>query len=363
MGGGEVHVAGLTRALVSRGHSVYMAVRPDSPLRSPLDGVDVSWHEFTLRNSLDLTSARAIAGLVNREGIQIVHAHLGRDYLVAALACRHTPKARLIITRHHYLPLKRNLLYRWMLEDVAAVIAVSESVRTSILERMTFPPERIHVISNWIEPYWFQEADQTEARSAFNIQAKLAVACIGRITPAKGQEDFIQAAGRVVRTRQDVEFLIAGSEDDVGAPFTNHLKALSKEVGISDRVKFLGPVDNIPALLAAVDIVVVPSWDEGFSLVTLEALASSRTVLASDTGGIKDIIQDGLTGMLFTPRDSHGLSNRLLWLLSDAHLREKLASHGRIDVFNRFGRDKVIDRIESLYHDSLISDAADTTHT
>src|SRR4030095_16770643 len=105
MGGGEVHVADLVRGLTARGDAIYLAVRPDSPLRSSLAGVIASWHEMPLRNSLDLQSARAIAGLVDTHGIDIVHAHMGRDYLGAALACKQTNRARLVLTRHHYLPL------------------------------------------------------------------------------------------------------------------------------------------------------------------------------------------------------------------------------------------------------------------
>src|ERR671939_18940 len=117
MGGGEVHVAGLVRALSARGHAVYLAVRPNSPLREPLAGVIASWHEMPLRNSLDLQSAQAIADLTDEHRIDLIHAHVGRDYLVAALACRPSRRARLVLTRHHYLPLKRNALYRWMLSD------------------------------------------------------------------------------------------------------------------------------------------------------------------------------------------------------------------------------------------------------
>src|SRR5215471_10629168 len=112
MGGGEVHVADLVRGLTARGHAVYLAVRPDSPLRGPLAGVIASWHELPLRNSLDLQSAREIGQIVSENGIDIVHAHMGRDYLMAALACKQTSRARLVLTRHHYLPLKRSALYR-----------------------------------------------------------------------------------------------------------------------------------------------------------------------------------------------------------------------------------------------------------
>ncbi|HVG22437.1 MAG TPA: glycosyltransferase family 4 protein [Blastocatellia bacterium] len=353
MGGGEVHVADLVRGLADRGHAVYLAVRPDSPLREPLAGVIASWHELALRNSLDVQSARAIAGLINSHGIDIVHAHMGRDYLVAALASRNVRRAKLILTRHHYLPLKRNALYRWMLEDVAAVIAVSDAVRESILERLQLPHERVRTIPNWIDPARFRPIERDAARALFRLRGSLVVACVGQVTHAKGQEEFVRAAGRVSQVRPDIEFLIAGDEGEEGKPFTGHLMKLAGTLGLGDKLKFLGHVRHIPELLAAVDVIVVPSWDEGFSLVTIEAMAARRAVLASNVGGIAGIIKDNTTGLLFPPRDVQALAERLLYLVSDAPLRERLSVQGQRDVYTRFGRDQIIERIESLYLEAL----------
>src|SRR5436190_20011847 len=175
IGGGELHVADLVRGLAARGHAVYLAVRPDSPLREPLSGVIASWHEMPLRNSLDLQSAHAITSLVNEHHIDLVHAHVGRDYLVAALACRKTPDARLVLTRHHYLPLKRNALYRWLLADTAAIISVSDSVRESIIKRVELPAERVHTIPNWIDQERFQPMDRDVARGLFRLRGSLVV--------------------------------------------------------------------------------------------------------------------------------------------------------------------------------------------
>jgi glycosyltransferase involved in cell wall biosynthesis len=349
MGGGEVHVADLVRGLVSRGHAVYLAVRPDSPLRGPLAGVIASWHEMPLRNSLDLQSARAITALVNAHGIDIVHAHLGRDYLVAALACKQTSGAKLVLTRHHYLPLKRNALYRWMLRDVAAVIAVSDSVRDSLIERLQLPSELVHTLPNWIDPERFKPIDRDAARAMFRLRSSIVVACIGQITPAKGQEEFVRAAAAIARMRSDVEFLIVGEDHEEEKHFTIQLSLLASTLGVSDKLRFTGHIRHIPQLLAAVDVVVVPSWDEGFSLVTIEAMAARRAVLASNIGGIAGIVKDNATGLLFTPRDVHALTDKLLWLVSDAPLRERLSVQAQRDVYARFGRDQIIDQIESLY--------------
>ena len=88
LGGGEIHVADLVRALVERGHALFLAVRPNSPLRGLLSGVITSWREMPMKNSLDIKSAAAITEIINQHDIDIVHAHVGRDYLIAAMACR-----------------------------------------------------------------------------------------------------------------------------------------------------------------------------------------------------------------------------------------------------------------------------------
>jgi len=349
MGGGEVHVADLVRGLASRGHALYLAVRPDSPLRGPLAGVNASWHEMPLRNSLDLQSAREIARLSLEHDIDIVHAHMGRDYLVAALACKQAANVKLVLTRHHYLPLKRGALYRWMLRDIAAIIAVSDSVRESVIERLQISPQRVRMLPNWIDPDRFKPSDRDEARSMFKVRSNIVVACIGQITNAKGQEEFVRAAASLARIRADVEFLIAGEEHDEEKSFTRHLEGLASSLGLGDKLRFLGRVSHVPELLAAVDVVVVPSWDEGFSLVTIEAMAARRAVLASNVGGIAGIIKDNVTGLMFPPRDVHALTDKLLWLVSDAPLRERLSVQGQRDVYMRFGRDQIIDQIEALY--------------
>jgi glycosyltransferase involved in cell wall biosynthesis len=360
MGGGEVHVADLVRGLTERGHAVYLAVRPASPLRAALAGVIASWHEMPLQNSLDLISARAIAQIVEANKIDIIHAHVGRDYLVAALAERHGDAARLILTRHHYLPMKRSALYRWMLRDVARVIAVSESVRQSVIERLRLPAERVRTIPNWINPERFKPVERDAARAMFRLRANIVVACIGQLTPAKGQEEFVRAAANIGRMRADVEFLIVGAEREEGQPFTEHLRKLAVSLGIRERVTFTGHVSHLPQLLAAVDVVVVPSWDEGFSLVTLEALAARRAVLASNIGGIKGIIHDNTTGLLFPPRDVEALTEKLLWLVADAPLRDRLSAQGQRDVYNRFSRDQIIGQIESLYEEVVGEDKKET---
>jgi glycosyltransferase involved in cell wall biosynthesis len=105
-----------------------------------------------------------------------------------------------------------------------------------------------------------------------------------------------------------------------------------------------------------VDVVVVPSWDEGFSIVTIEAMAARRAVIASDVGGISGIIKDNVTGLLVPSRDIQSLTERLLWLVSDAPLRERLAMAAQREVYVKYGREQIIDRIEGVYKEVLEND-------
>src|SRR5262249_1591227 len=251
------------------------------------------------------------------------------------------------------LPLTRNALYRWMLKDVSAVIAVSDSVRNSVLERLQLPPNRVWTIPNWVDPSRFAPIERETARAVFRIQGAVAVACIGRITQSKGQEEFVRAIARVAQMRSDVDFIIAGEELEEGNPFTRHLEKLAAELGLGNRLRFLGQVHHVGELLAAVDIVVVPSWDEGFSLVTVEAMAARRTVLATNVGGISGILKDNVTGLLVPPRDVRALTDKLLWTVSDSTLRQRLAAEAQRDALARFSRDEVITRIEALYLEVL----------
>jgi glycosyltransferase involved in cell wall biosynthesis len=238
-----------------------------------------------------------------------------------------------------------------MLKDVDAVIAVSDTVRQSVSERLHLPEERIRTIPNWIDPEKFQPIERDASRAMFQMKGNIVVACIGQITPAKGQEEFVRAAARIASMRPDVEFIVAGEEQEDGRPFTRHLASIAAELGAANRIRFVGHVRHVPQLLAGVDIVVVPSWDEGFSLVTIEAMAARRPVLASAVGGITGILKDNITGLLVPPRDVRALTDKLLWLVSDGPLRDRIAAQAQREAYTRFGREQVIQQIESLYEE------------
>jgi glycosyltransferase involved in cell wall biosynthesis len=350
LGGGERHVSSLTRAMIERGHRLHLAVRRHSPLHRALADAPVEWHELGLRNALDLVSAQQLAGIISREKIDVMHAHVARDYTFCGLAARMARPVRFFLTRHHFNPIKSNAAYEWALSEARALIAVSESVRGQLAAAFPKLIDRIVVIPNWID-LRRQSMSREEARSRLGIRRPLSAGIIGQLTPLKRQDMFINAAANLIREKSltDVEFLVIGEPGPDDGDYARRLRELVEGSGIEDYVRFTGYIEDLPACLTALDIVAAVSQNEGFSLALVEAMAAGCAVIATRVGGMSEIVKDGVTGIFIEPDDERALIDGLSGLLVDKTRRERLGSAARSDVIERFDREKVIDRIERLY--------------
>jgi glycosyltransferase involved in cell wall biosynthesis len=356
LGGGEHHVADLTRALLERGHEVHLAVRPNSPLREILTSPRVCWHELGLRNALDVMSAWQIAETIRREKIEILHAHVGRDYTFCGIAARMVKRdqpVRFFLTRHHFNPIKANPVYAWTIREACRLIAVSASVQTRLVEAFPQLHDRTVIIPNWVDLRRVGKLNIEVARGLLGIKRNWAVAMVGQLTSLKRQDLFIRAAAQLVRERNwtDVEFVIAGAPgaNEADAAYAVSLRALVIEQGMADQVRLLGFVNELPMRLRAFDVVVVPSDNEAFSLALVEAMGAGCPVVATRVGGMAEIVEDEVNGLLIEPGDEWALSTAMSRLLVDRTMRLKLGEAARARVQQRFEREAVIDQIEELY--------------
>src|SRR5262249_49929685 len=148
-----------------------------------------------------------------------------------------------------------------------------------------------------------QWMSREEARTRLGIRRPLAAGIIGQITPLKRQDLFIRAALNLVKEKKltDAEFLVIGEPGPDDGDYDFSLRELVKKTGIEDYVRFTGYVDGLPECLAALDVVAVVSQNEGFSLALMEAMAVGCAVIATRAGGMAEIVEDGVTGMLIEP--------------------------------------------------------------
>ncbi|MCU1266990.1 MAG: RfaG [Acidobacteria bacterium] len=354
-GGGERHLADLANALTARGHEVHIALRPGSPLLGDLVGLaKENITTLPLRNALDAVSARKLARYVRDHQIEIVHAHLARDYPLASYATRRNPGSKLIITRHVLFPLNR--LHSITLSAVARVIAVSSAVKRE-LEGL-LPAERIMIIPNGIELQRFEvrrsPAELNDFRQRWSIRKDdLLIGTVGELTPLKGHEDFLRAASIILRQFPNAQFLIAGVDGSRKGNNLAALESLIAQLNLGSSVRIVGWVDDLSCFYSGLDIFVSASHTESFGLAIAEAMASEVPVVATETEGAKEIIADEARGVLVPVGAVELIAAAVIDLLTDESKRRRVGKAGRESIKARFSLERMVVDTEKIYEEAL----------
>jgi L-malate glycosyltransferase len=342
IGGGEKHLADLSNELARRGQDVFAALSPGSPVRAELSQVPADRIlELPMRNALNLSSAMKLKRVVREHEIDIVHAHVARDYPVAALAAGGS-RAKLVLTRHVLFPL--NPIHKLTLRRTSRVIAVSQAVADSLNSQTIFAPDKITLIYNGIDFRRFESLRKRDSE-----KKKRRVGTIGHLAPIKGPDDFIRTAARIFEQRADVEFVIAGADKSSRGENRTNLEKLIAELGVNDQIKLPGWIEDIPELLATFDLFVSPARAEPFGLSIVEAMAAGVPVIATASEGAREIIQDRETGRLVPIGDTHALAEAIRDLLDNPAERERLAQNAQRDARTRFSLSRMVDRTEQVY--------------
>jgi len=346
-GGGERYVADLTNALVARGHDVYVAVRPESPLPRHLQLAPEKILTLPLRNAFDDQSARELEKFVRRKEIDVVHAHLARDYSLASYAARRNRQAKFIVTRH--VLFKLNRLHRHTLARAACVIAVSEAVAKELRTAQVVSDDQIAVVHNGIDVDRFRKTCAGLDRGAFLRSIELRVddrlvGSIGELRTLKRHDDFIRAAALVLKEFPETQFVLAGV-GEVREP----LEKLVVELGLTGSFHFLGWLDDADKLLCAMDVFVSASETESFGLAIVEAMAAGCAVVATATEGAKEIIDDENTGLLVPIGNVDRIAQSVINLLSDPEKRRAIATQSAQSAAKKFSLTRMVDDIEKIY--------------
>ena len=347
LGGGEKHLADLANGLAGRGHEVYAALVPASPALAELSAVpEQNIVELPMRNSLNIASALRLARFVRQNEIEIVHAHLARDYPLAALAARRTG-AQLVLTRHALFPLSS--VHRLTLRRTSRVIAVSEAVAAGLRAQRIFDPSKIVRLHNGIDVDRFAKRREEVASREPELDKKLRVGMIGHLAPIKGQEDFIRAAAILCSRREDVKFVIAGADKPGGGEHRRSLEKLIDELNLNQRLSLIGWIADVAQLLPTFDLFVSPSRSEPFGLSIVEAMAGGVPVIATMSEGAREIIDNNQTGRLVPIGDVEALARALDELLSDPKKRDRLSESAQRAVRERFSLERMLAATEQVY--------------
>lgn len=289
----------------------------------------------------------------------IVHTHSSKTGVLGRIAARLAGVPTVVHTVHGYaFPAARNLLEKtffvlaeWVgARCCSAMIVLKEQDRKIGRRYLHVPNRKLHLLTNGIDTDVYRPPGDEKRREVRCTQLAvddqiIAVGMVGRLSQQKNPICFIEAANSVLKTRTDIRFFVIGDGE-----LRQMVEEKVRTHGLDDYVRVLGWREDIPDLLAALDIFVLPSYWEGLSLALIEALSTGVAVITSDIPGNRDVVTHETNGLLFRNADSDDLARNVLRLASDPELRTKLAGQGRCDVLANHRLEQRVARMIDLYH-------------
>lgn len=314
------------------------------------------------RPGVDLAIGNKIARQVRELDVDLFHAHQYTPFFYASLSrgVRSTPP--ILFTEHgrhypdHRRP-KRVIANKFLMRRGDRVTAVAHWIKQALVDNEGIPADRIEVIHNGIDPGKFNVDTTGEVRRAVRLELDIApdqptILQVARFHPVKDHATALQAFALVLSQVPGAVLLLAGDGDE-----RQRLHTLCVELGIRDRVRFLGVRRDVPRLMAAADAFLLSSLSEGISVTLLEAMGCGLPIVATNVGGNPEVVVDGQTGLLSPRSDSAGLARNLIALLRDPARRKAFAAAGRQRLLDHFVQDANHQRYRELYDAMLSRDA------
>lgn len=348
-GGGERHVADLCRGMQARGEEMFVALRPTNEWQHRLSFLPPeNIMHVSIRNSFGVISSIRIADFVKENKIDIVHAHVARDYIPASIACLAAKPAKFVLTRHVLFPLKP--FNKFALKNLSAAIGVSDAVGDGL--KKIFPASKISVIKNGLDVTALSSDETARLRREFRefhdipMDAPL-VGTLGELRELKGQRDLILAANEIVKDFPDCRFVVVGKDNSADRAYRRELRRIAKVFGMEDRFLWLDWIDDTDSFFAAIDIFVSPSHSESFGLAMLEAMAHGKPVVATETEGARELF--GKSATLAKIKDPLDLAAKITALLADPAACETCGKSNQASAGEKFSLSRMIDETEKLY--------------
>jgi glycosyltransferase involved in cell wall biosynthesis len=331
---------------------------PPEPVRRFLELPNVTLDVAADTPKLSATAARGVFDLLRRYRPRILHLHFTSFVNPYSWMAKLMGVERIFFTDHssqpegfvaRRAPLGKRLAMRAIHLPLTGVISVSGYGYRNFAARDLVPKQRFHVVYNAVDVERAAAGGCTaDFRQRYGIPpGRLVVTQVSWLIPEKGVDDFVAAAREVIAAEPRAHFVIAG--DGAHGP---NLERMVQELGIAAHVTFTGPVADPLAdgLFAASDVVCQLSrWEEVFGYVNAEAMACGRPLVGTRVGGIPEIIQDGITGFLVERRDVKAMAARILELLRDPDLRQRMGETGREVCRERFNLKANVAQLVRVY--------------
>ncbi len=343
--------------LVDRGHEpvvIILSDRADEAMVTDLRDSRVPFEVIGAKRIFDAGAWRSVRRQLDLHRVEIVHTQLEASDVIGTVLARRR-RIPSLTTQHVFssgddtrsnarIRVQHAVLRRW----AGVVVAVSRAGRDHLVDNHRHDPDRVEVVNNGVDTERFAPpaADQRkEIRAGLDLpdDCQVLMTC-SVLRPAKGIQHLLSAMPEIIRAEPRTRLVVVG-----GGSHESVLRSQCEELGLCEEVQFTGQRTDIESLLAAADIVVHPSLEDVLPTSIIEAMAAARPVVASDTGGIPEIVVDGESGILVTPGDSQDLTHSLVSLMENPAKRNSMGEAGRLRAESQFSIQQQLDRLEEIY--------------
>lgn len=369
MGGSGIVATELGKALADRGHEVHL-VSTDPPFRLGGFHPRLVFHQVNTPSyplfrepQYVLSLANTVVHVARDQGLDVVHAHYAVPHATAAVLARQVlqtsgiTRVPKVVTTLHGTDItvvgadpSFSEIVAFSIDQSDGVTAVSNSLRDATCRELSVKRE-IDVVPNFLDCAAWQRLDVDALRSRYAGPdgSTRIVMHLSNFRPVKRVDRVLDIFARIA-ARVPAVLLLAGDGPDAGS-----VQRLARQLGIADRVHLLGAQENVVPLLSTADLFLLPSEQESFGLAALEAMACGVPVVASDVGGLPEVIDHGVTGFLHAAGDVDAMAESGIRLLSDATLHRRMADAAAAVVGQRFCSERVVPMYEAHYERVLRS--------
>jgi glycosyltransferase involved in cell wall biosynthesis len=347
VGGAEMVTANIIRRLDRRQFAPELCCLKQRGALGEELANEIPVHHGLLRNKWDLRVWPRMTALLRRRKIDaVVTVGAGDKMFWGRLAARRVGVPVIVSALHSTgWPDGVGRLNRMLTPITDAFIAVAASHGRFLVERSGFPARKVAVIPNGVDTQRFApSSDVADVRRALGVDPSApVVGIVAALRPEKNHELFLEMARRVVNELPDTRFVVIGD-----GPCRERLEERARELGLASHVLFLGMRDDVPRLLAAIDVFALTSRMEANPISILEAMSAGRPVVATNVGSIHEVVVEGETGFLATPGDAGQLADRVLRLAGDPQRRVAMGAAARRSVVDQWSIQAMVEGYERL---------------
>lgn len=341
--GGEQQASYLIRGLAERGHRNWIAGRAGTPFLERDHGdANLTRIALPFRGEWDVYTAWRIASESKRNAVDVVHAHTSHAHTIACIAKKLNPRVRVVVSRRVDFPPRTGWTNRKKYRAPDAYIAISNRIAEILREYDPGGPP-VHIVHSAIDPGRMAAAPIAKRELGLDDDVEI-VGNVAALVDHKDQKTLVKAMKKVVETWPKCVLVVAGEGE-----LRSELEILIRELGLNSNIKLLGYRDDVPNLLNTFNVFVMSSKLEGLGTSVLDAMAAGVPVVATDAGGLPEMVTDGETGLLVPAQDPEALANAILEALANPQAAQDRASRAKQLLQNRFTVDRMVEGNLAVY--------------